>query len=212
MKILGKMQRRAIIWILEAFRTSPTDGLEAITGLIPIKFHLQKLTSRSQLCSATLLGNHLIRTLMDNPLNMHNKPSPLSINTLTECQKNTIKGHLIDSNNKLFGVFPSFSPLNLEFNLGSRIVDIFPDRVSFNLANKAKSDKSRFQQLDDMTLHSSSSSHMAIIVTNTSIKKDTATLVSHIHICDHPLIKTVHHVAFVTSTEVELFAMRCSIS
>jgi len=26
------------------------------------------------------------------------------------------------------------------------------------------------------------------------------------------LIKTVHHAAFVTSTEVELFAMRCSIS
>ena len=34
------MQRRAAIWILEAFRTSPTDGLEAIARLIPIKFYL----------------------------------------------------------------------------------------------------------------------------------------------------------------------------
>ena len=127
MKILGKMQRRAAIWILEAFRTSPTDGLEAIAGLISIKFHLHKLASRSQLRSAALPGNYLIRTLMDDPFNTHNKPSLLLINTLTECQKNTVKGHLIDSNNKLFGVFPSFSPLNLEFNLGSRIVDIFPD-------------------------------------------------------------------------------------
>ena len=118
-----------------------TDSLEAIAGLIPIKFHLQKLTSRSQLCSTALLENHLIITLIDDPLNMHNKPSPLSINMLTECQKNTIKEHLINSNNKLFGVFPSFSPLNLEFNPGFRIVDIFPDQVSFNLANKAKSDK-----------------------------------------------------------------------
>ena len=59
--------------------------------------------------------------------NTCSKPSPLSINTLTEYQKNTIKGHLIDSNNKLFGVFPLFSSLNSEFNLGSRIVDIFPD-------------------------------------------------------------------------------------
>jgi len=127
MKILGKMQRRAAIWILGAFRTSPTEGLEAITGLIPIKFHLQKLTSRSQLHSAALLENHLIRTLMDDPLNSCNKPHPLSINTLTEHQKNTVKGYLIDLNNKLFGVFSSFSPLNLEFNPGSRIVDIFPD-------------------------------------------------------------------------------------
>ena len=170
MKILGKMQRRAAIWILGAFRTLPADGLKAITGLIPIKFHLQKLASRSQLCSAALPENHLIRTLMDDSLNTCNKLSPLSINMLTECQKNTVKGYLIDSNNKLFGVFPSFSPLNLEFNLGSRIVDIFSDWVSFNLANKAKSDKSRFQQLDDMTLHSLSSPYTAIVVTNASIK------------------------------------------
>ena len=79
MKILGKIQRRAAIWILGAFRTLPTDGLEAITGLIPIKFHLQKLASRSQLHSA-LPENHLIRTL-----NSCNKPSPLSINKLTKC-------------------------------------------------------------------------------------------------------------------------------
>ena len=31
MKILGKMQRRATIWILEAFRTLPTEGIKAIT-------------------------------------------------------------------------------------------------------------------------------------------------------------------------------------
>ena len=127
MKILGKMQRRAAIWILGAFRTSPTKGLKAIAGLIPIKFHLQKLASRSQLHSAALPENHLIRTLMDDLLNSCNKPHPLSINMLTEHQKNTVKEHLIDLNNKLFGVFPLFSPLNPEFNLGSRIVDIFPN-------------------------------------------------------------------------------------
>jgi len=200
------MQRRATIWILRAFRTSPTEGLKAIAGLIPIKFHLQKLHS------AALPENYLIRTLMDDLLNSCNKPHSLSINMLTEHQKNTVKGHLIDLNNKLFGVFPLFSPLNPEFNLGSRIVDIFPNRVSFNLTNKVKSNKLHFQQLDNMTLYSLSSPHMAIIVTDASIKNDFATSVSHIHICNHPLIKTVHYMAFVTSTEAELFAMRCGIS
>jgi len=84
MKVLRKMQRRAAIWILGTFKTSPADSLEAIAGLIPIKFHLQKLTSRSQLHTAALLKNHLIRTLMDDPLNLHIKPSLHSINTLTE--------------------------------------------------------------------------------------------------------------------------------
>ena len=40
MKILNKMQRRAAIWILGAFRTLPSEGIEAIAGVIPIKFHL----------------------------------------------------------------------------------------------------------------------------------------------------------------------------
>jgi len=49
MKILNKMQRYAAIWILEAFKTSPSYSVEAIAGLIPIKLHLQKLGGRFQL-------------------------------------------------------------------------------------------------------------------------------------------------------------------
>jgi len=32
------------------------------------------------------------------------------------------------------------------------------------------------------------------------------------HLANHPLIKIVHHAAFITSTEVELFAIRCGIN
>ena len=54
------MQRRAAICILGAFKTSPTLGIEAIAGLIPIKLHLQKLGRRLQLQVYLLLPNHLI--------------------------------------------------------------------------------------------------------------------------------------------------------
>jgi len=47
LKALGKMQRRAAIWILGAFKTSPMEGIKAIAGLIPIKYHSQKLRGRS---------------------------------------------------------------------------------------------------------------------------------------------------------------------
>jgi len=112
----------------------------------------------------------------------------------------------------LYGIFPAFSPLHLELFLGSRIVDNFPDQFSFNLANKGKNDKLHFQQLDNIVLQSSSSPSMAIIVTDASIKNIIATFISHVHLVDHPLIKTVHHAAFVTSTEVELFTIRYSIN
>ena len=166
MKIFRKMQRRAAIWILGAFRTSPTDSLEAIAGLISIKLHLQKLANRSQLQTATLLEKYLIKTLMDNPHSSQTKLSTHSINMFTECQKSSIKGHLIDSNNKLFGVFPSFSLLSPEFIPESRIVDVFSDRFLFNLANKDKNNKMCIQQLDNMTLQSFSSPNTAIIITD----------------------------------------------
>jgi len=63
-----------------------------------------------------------------------------------------------------------------------------------------------------MVLQSSSSPYMAIVVTDASIKNNIATSILHIHLVDHPLTKMVHHAAFVTSTEVELFAIRCGIN
>ena len=41
------MQRRAVIWILGAFKTFPSFSIEAIAGLMPINLHLQKLGGRS---------------------------------------------------------------------------------------------------------------------------------------------------------------------
>ena len=62
-KILNKIQRRAAIWILGAFKTSPLEGIEALAGLIPIKFHLQKITRRSLICSFKLPTNHILKNL-----------------------------------------------------------------------------------------------------------------------------------------------------
>ena len=215
MKILNKMLRRAAIWILGTFKTSPSKDIEAIAGIIPIRFHLQKLARRSQMRPFKLLTNHILRNLMDNSLPSSISPNPHSISALTNRQKTTTKGHLIDSCTKSYGIFPSFSPLNQEFSPGSRIIDIFPDHFSFNLVtkkDKEKNDKTRAQELDNMVLHNSSSPLIALIITDASIKNDIATSISHVHITNRLLTKTVHHAAFVTSTETELFTIRCGIN
>ena len=66
MKILTKMQRRATVWILGAFKTSPLEGIEAIAGIIPIRFHLQKIAKRSQIRPLKLPDNHILKSLMDD--------------------------------------------------------------------------------------------------------------------------------------------------
>ena len=63
-----------------------------------------------------------------------------------------------------------------------------------------------------MVLQSSSFPSTAIVVTDASIKNNIATSISHMHLVNHPLTKTVHHAAFVTSTEAELFAIRYDIN
>jgi len=214
MKILDKMQRRATIWILGAFKTSLLEGIEAIAGIIPIKFHLQKLTRRSQICPFKLPTNHILRELMNDSPISSNKPNPHAVSSLTNQQKNIAKGHLIDLCNKAYGIFPSFSPLNLEFFSGFHIMDNFTDCFSFNLVNKKEKEKDRIctQELDKMVLCTSSLPHTALVVTDAGIKNNIATSISHIHIANHPLTKTVHHAAFITSTEAELFAIRCGIN
>ena len=211
MRALNKMQRRAAIWILGAFKTSPLEGIEVLAGLIPVKSHLQKIAKRSQIHPFKLPKNHILNNLLDDSphqFNSHNMGS------LTYRQKVPAKGHLIDSKFKSYGIFPSFFPLNPEFAPGQRIIDNFSDRFSFNLANKKEKEKNnhRTQELDEMVLRNSSIPNTALVITDTSINKDIATSIAHIHLANRPLIKTVHHASFVMSSEVELFAIRCGIN
>jgi len=108
--------------------------------------------------------------------------------------------------------FLSFISLHSEFSPGLKIIDNFSDRISFNVHDKEKDNKHRAHQLDELALESSSSPSTTIITSDVSIKNDVATSVSHTHTYNRPIIKMIHHAVHVTSTEAELFAIRCSIN
>ena len=205
------MQRRAAIWILGAFKTSPSKGIKAIAGIISIKFYLQKLAKHSLICPFKLPENYIVRNLMDDSPHCNITSNPHTIGSLTNWQRNITKGHIIDANVKSYGIFPSFNLLHQEFTPGNRLSDKFSDCFSFNLVNKKGKENNHAQELDNLVLHNSTSS-TTLIVTDTSIKNDITTSVVHIYQTNIPLIKTVHHAVFVTSSEVELFAMRYGIN
>jgi len=114
--------------------------------------------------------------------------------------------------NKSHECFSSFSPLNSEFSPGSRIIDTFSDRFSFNVCDKRNDIKFRAQKLDDLTIESSSSPSVALVALDASIKNNIVTSISHIHMVDKPLTRTIHQAVNVTSTKAELFAIRCGIN
>ena len=82
----------------------------------------------------------------------------------------------------MYGIFPFFSPLYLEFIPGSRIIDNFSDRFSFNLADKKEKDNIRSQQLDEMVLQFSSSPSTALVIADASIKNDIATFILYVYL------------------------------
>jgi len=142
----------------------------------------------------------------------HPNPSnPHAIGSLTNRQRNITKGHIIDSKTKSYGIFPFFDPLHQEFTPGQRISDIFPKRFSFNLVDKKEKTITHAHKLNNLILSNSSPSSTTV-VTNASIKDNIATLIAHIHQANSPLIKTIHHTGFITSSKAKLFTMRCSIN
>jgi len=72
--------------------------------------------------------------------------------------------------------------------------------------------KTHLCHLDEIVFNASSDPKMAIVILDTSIKNQVAISITHVHIHDFPVIKTIHHAVNVTSTEAELFAIRCGLN
>jgi len=63
-----------------------------------------------------------------------------------------------------------------------------------------------------MAIKSLNNPSHALVITDASIKNNITTSISHVHIHNKPIIKTLHHAVNVMSTEAELFTIRCGIN
>ncbi|EKM74013.1 hypothetical protein AGABI1DRAFT_48743, partial [Agaricus bisporus var. burnettii JB137-S8] len=63
--MLNKTHRLGALWITGAFKTSPTGGVLAVAGLMPMHFILKKLFDRSVARISTLHQDHPILRLLD---------------------------------------------------------------------------------------------------------------------------------------------------
>jgi len=131
----------------------------------------------------------------------HQNSHYLSLDFLFHCQREIIKGPIVDMDNRFNEVFPSFDPFNKEFSPGSHIIDIFSSWFSFHYYNKYSNNIliACSHQLDNVAITSLLDHSCALVVTDTSIKNNMTTSITHIHICDKSVIKTLYHVGNVTS-------------
>ena len=144
------------------------------------------------------------------PTHLH----PILLNSLARCQCGLIKGHLVDMNNRFNEVFPSFNLLNPEFKPGNRIIDCFSNHFSFHLCSKNNDPlfKNHSQQLNNLAIESSNTPSNTLMVTDASVKNNVTLSIAHIHVHIRLVVKTLHHVVNITSTEAEFFAIKCGIN
>jgi len=118
LKKLKKIQCRVVLWIMEVFYTSPSWGVEAIAGLIPIHLYLSKVSGRHHLRIVSLPKQHALNSLLDNQHLKKAKPHCLSMDNLTSKQYQKIKSLIMDTNSWLNEIFPFFNRLHKELLLG----------------------------------------------------------------------------------------------
>jgi len=211
---LKKMQRRAALWITGAFRTSPTEGIEAIAGLIPITLHLRKLNGRHHLRYASIPPSHAINFLLDSQHAKNQAPHKTAMSKLTMKQQANLKSPIKDVNERLNSVRNCFNSLHLLFSPGSRIVDHFSSRISFH-SPSSSSDEDLYQHLQSLNLAFRSSQvnpNSAAVIADGGVKK-THVATAAAHIWTHlSVIKQLQvHSLNVTPIEAELMAIRTSL-
>ena len=118
------------------------------------------------------------------------------------------------SNNRLNKIFPFFNPLSNKISPGSRLIDIFSSHFSFHSSNQKSKDKRlvHIHKLEEHVLQTSANSKMVVVVSDTSIKNHIAISIAHVYSFTNPIIKILHYVINITTTEAKLFAIKCSIN
>jgi len=138
----------------------------------------------------SLPKQYAINFLLDKNYSKRAVPYHMAITYLTPKQHLKIKSSIMNTNNHLNKVFPFFDSLNKELSLGFYLVDTFSNYFEDSLINQ----------------------NMVLIISDTSIKNNVATSISHFYRGQEIITKSVHHTMNIISTEAELFAIRCGIN
>ena len=147
-------------------------------------------------------------------ISSHPHHHSLLLNSLTKHQHSLIKEYIVNMNNRFNEVFPSFDPLNPEFCSGNRIIDNFSNCFSFHLFAKSSdhSFKLHLQQLDALAIKSSASATNALVITDVSVRNNVTSSITHIHVYNKPVVKTLYHTVNITSMKAEFFVLYCGIN
>ncbi|CAA7264616.1 unnamed protein product [Cyclocybe aegerita] len=110
MNQLKRMQQKAALWITGAFCTSPTGGLQALAGLIPVHLMLKKLAMRAVYHVATLSDTHPLCSMIGKRLLKWANPHARSAALMTPAMWGKVKSTVMEVDERTHTLTESFEP------------------------------------------------------------------------------------------------------
>ena len=153
----------------------------------------------------------MINSLLDKHHSKKAKSYHIATAHLTFKQWLRIKSSIVNTNNWLNEIFPSF---NREHSPGFCLVDTFSGHFSFYSVNQkdANIKITHCNKFNSIYEDSLIDQNTIPIISDASVKNNVTTSVLYIHRGQDIITKTVYHLMNIMSTEAELFAIRCGIN
>ena len=131
---------------------------------------------------STFSNNHAIKSLLKRRHIENTTPHYLSLENITSKQQLKIKSSAIDTNNCLNRIFSAFNSLNKEFSLCFHLIDIFSRCLSFYhvICRNKESKTTYIYNLNKCVFNTSTDSKSVVVVSNTSIKNNVVTSITHV--------------------------------
>ena len=177
----------------------------------------KKLVKRSCLQTTTLPSQHALMSLLSARNSKGTRSHPQSLALLNDAQCAHLKGSLLDTKASLLNLTEYFNPLDAETTPGCRLLDSFPDCISFHPCNRSSLNdrNTHLESLDYFCLEAFSSSSTLIIVTDASAipPRNMQTIFAvHFWRLSHQMSSSKAPAGQTTALDTELFAIRLGIS
>ncbi|CAA7267356.1 unnamed protein product [Cyclocybe aegerita] len=211
MNQLKRMQQQAALWITGAFRTSPTGGLEALAGLIPVHLMLKKLATCAVYCIATLSDTHPLRSMMGKRLLKRAEPHARSAALMTPAMQGKVKSTVMEVDEHIHALTESFEPFAPEACPGDRLLDRYADRLCFDERDPTQD---RHPYLDGLIANTRADPLTVLAATDGSVPQSNQYQAASAAIIykGHCELKRTHYVSGrVTTPDAELNAILCAV-
>ncbi|PPR03350.1 hypothetical protein CVT26_007797 [Gymnopilus dilepis] len=167
-KMLTSMQRKAGLWITGAFRTSPTSGVKALAGLLPIPHLLKRMADRAAARFVTLTKTHPLRALVTEEYHGKALLHRISLACLTPRQREKVKGPLVDNTLVCPQISEPIAPVPPQAQPGLRLINRFKEQIGISNVDNVPVIDIRHVELRDYLIDWFANPNAAIVAVDAS--------------------------------------------